>query len=259
MISLNGQLDDRSEPEILKSDSDYPEKSVYTSIRTYGKKPFRLEEHLRRLQESARLEGFELPQTVDQIRMWVLELLAKNHSGEKFIKIIATTKNIVINSRELVHDGEIYKGVRVVTKPVVRDNVKAKYSHVEAQTKAYQEAFEEKAYEALLLNQEKNVITEGSRSNVLWIKDGVLYWCNEALSGITQAEVKKLAEKANIPVKESSLHVDELETIDELFLTQTSKGIVPITSVNEKNIGDGNVGTLTQRLMRAFAELTERL
>lgn len=259
MRSLNGHIDQRSEPEILKTDADYPEVSVYTSIRTYGKKPFRLEDHLLRLQESARLEGFELPQTIDQIRAWVLALLEKCHYGEQFLKIIATPKNIVVHSRELVIDETIYEGVKVVSKPVIRENVKAKSSDVAEQSKAYQEALEKKAYEALLLHTGTNTLTEGTRSNVLWVKNGILHWCDQALSGITQKTVLELAGKLRIPVQQSNLKADEIDDIDELFLTQTSKGIVPITSIDQQTVRDGKVGKLTEQLMKAFHELTENL
>ena len=259
MRSLNGRIDERFEPEILKSDLDYPKKSVYTSVRTYGKKPFRLDDHLLRLQESARLEGFELPHTIEQIRRWVIGLLEKNYSGDQFIKIIATPKNIVINSRELVTDDKIYEGVRVIFRPVIRSNVKSKSSDVSAQTKAYQEALHDKAYEALLLNEENNIITEGSRSNVFWVKHGVLFWCDEALSGITQKTVLELAKKLGLQAQQSRLAVDKIGDIDEMFLTQTSKGIVPVTSLNVLKIGDGNVGPVTRQLMKAFNEITSAL
>lgn len=256
MISFNGQIDSRSEPEILKTDADFPMRSVYTSVRTYEKKPFRLDDHLRRLQESARLDGFELPQTIDQIRIWIAELLEKIHSGEQFIKIIATPQNILINSRVLVFDEKIYEGVRVISQPVKRSNVKAKISAREDLEKAYQAAIDDHAYEALLYDEERNVLTEGSRSNILWIKGGVLHWCNEALSGITQKTVLEVAQQLGIPTQQSVLLFDEIAEVDEIFLTQTSKGIVPVTAFGSMKLRDGSVGPLTKKLMQGFADKT---
>lgn len=277
MISLNGETLDRpdangviiepSEEQVLAELAGYPEQSVYTSVRTYGREPWRLDEHLQRLEASAKLKGLSLPRTIDEIRQWVFELLTleyadeENATGrpERFIKIVATPHDIVINSRKLEIDPKIYDGVTVTIHPLIRPQVKAKSADVSEQTKACEEAQAKGCYEALLLNEEKNVLTEGSRSNVLWIKDGILYWCDEALSGITQGDVLKLAAELGIPTQQAELHVDEIWDLDEMFLTQTSRGIVPVTAIHDAvKIRDGIVGPLTRRLMTAFAVLTRQ-
>lgn len=258
MISLNGVITDQSEDHILTQLSDDPEKSAYTSVRTYRHEPWRLGDHLARLKESAALLGFELPHTIDQIRQWVMDLLQQEHYWERFIKIVATPKDILINSRLLEIDPKIYEGVTVLIRPLVRSSVKAKASNVAELVKAYQEAQDHTCYDALLLNEEKNVITEGSRSNILWVRDGSLYWCDEALSGITQADVLKIAEGLGVPIRKGELPVDQILEIDELFLTQTSRGIVPIVALHDiVKIREGQVGPLTKRLMKAFQELTQ--
>ena len=105
-------------------------------------------------------------------------------------------------------------------------------------------------------------ITEGSRSNVLWVRNGILHWCPFALDGITQRTVLDLAASASIPIQtqriyKGGLPVSELRYIDELFLTQTSRGIIPVTQVNGKEIGEGDVGAVTHALMRTFHDLIE--
>lgn len=256
MISLNGQIDPRTEMEILRQDSDYPQQSVYTSIRTYYQQPFRLQDHLLRLKESARLDGFALPFSLDQISQWVTNLLEQGPKSERFLKILSTPSNILLHSRDLVIDQKVYGGVQVVTKPVTRSNVKAKVSARAALEQAYQEALDTGAYEALLCDTTRDVITEGSRSNILWVKNGALFWCDDALSGITQKVVLELAERNGIHTEHAVLAQRELEQIEELFLTQTSRGIVPIIGVNGTPIHQAEVGPITRKLMHAFAALT---
>lgn len=256
MISLNGHIDARTETDILEQDPDYPQSSVYTSVRTYHLKPFRLEDHLRRLEESARLDGFDLPFSIEVISQWVSDILQQETRGERFLKIISTPSHILVHSRNLVIDEKVYEGVTVVSKPVTRSNVKAKISDRAALDRAYQQALDEGAYEALLHDEGRDVITEGSRSNLFWVNNGILFWCDDALSGITQKVVLEFADQMGIQTKPSALAMGDIAHLEELFLTQTSRGIVPIVAVNGIPINQSQVGPITQRLMQAFEHFT---
>jgi len=257
-FSRNGTAIDFSE-EIYLKDPDYPQKAVYTSLRTYHGKPFALEQHLERLRDSANRLGFRIPHSIDEVRKWIGDIIALSDFEPQFLRITATPQNIFILSRSLEIDQSVYQGVRVSVEPVVRENVKVKAVDTPDTIEAYDHAQHEGFYEALLLNEEKDMITEGSRSNILWIKEGTLYWCNDALSGITQATVLKLAERAGISTRQSTLPLEELADIDEFFLTQTSRGIVPIVAVNSIAIKDGKVGPMTRQLMKAFEEFTRNI
>ena len=255
LFSKNGVMMDNDE-RLLQEDPHYPQQAVYTSVRTYHGKPFCLDQHLNRLQDSASRMGFEIPHSIEMIRIWVLDLIQISTFSPHFLRITATPENIFILSRPLDIDPRVYEGVRVTLEPVVRKDVKIKAVDTPDTIEAYEQAQDEGFYEALLLNEDQEMITEGSRSNILWIKEGTLYWCNQALSGITQAAVLGLAEKLKIPTQQASLPVEDLEHLEEFFLTQTSRGIVPIISVDGLRIGDGKVGPQTRKLMHAFQELT---
>jgi len=257
-FSRNGTIIDFSE-SIYHQDVDYPQKAVYTSIRTYHGRPFGLDQHLIRLKDSAERLGFEIPQSIEQIRVWVEQVVTLSDFEPRFLRITTTPSNVFILSRPLEIDPKIYDGVRVSVEPVIRENVKVKAVDTPDTIEAYEHAREEGFYEALLLNEDKDMLTEGSRSNILWIKGGILHWCDQALSGITQGAVLKLAQDADIPTQQSTLPVEELADVDEFFLTQTSRGIVPITAVNSVAIKDGKVGPITRKLMKAFQELTSHI
>lgn len=261
MLYLDGKKIDSfdSEVDVLSHDARYIQgEAVYTSLRTYGRRPFQLDKHLGRLQESAQIMGYGLCDDIDSIRGWVVKVLASDFKKDQFLKITATPRHTVITWRDLDIKPEIYQGVRVLTQPLVRKNVKVKSNNTKDQKEALKAAEEMGCYEALLLNPESGRITEGAFSNILWLKGGKLFWCDNALSGITQAAVMELAGPLGLPLEQGELDPAELGHLEELFLTQTSKGIVPIVQVDAIQIADGKPGQKTLALMEAFAVLTKK-
>lgn len=260
LVSHNGEIIDSSQATLaINSPGFQSSQAIYTSVRTYNGKPFQLEQHLERLRSSAAEVGFALSQSLETIRGWVLQIIEESSFSPHFLRITATPDDIFIESRPLEIDSIVYEGVSVISVPMTRELVKAKVVGSPGTNRAYQKARSQDSYEALLRNPSTNKLTEGSRSNLLWIKEGVLNWCDEALSGITQAAVLELAAQLKIPTHQSELDYDELGKIEELFLTQTSRGIVPILQVDDVKVSNGKVGETTKQLMQAFEELTQSL
>lgn len=247
-------------------DPYYPETSVYDSIRTYHKKPFRLEQHLQRLKNSAELLDFELPESLECITKKVLQEVEAAEFDPQFLKVIATPKNIFLENRPLIIDDTVYKGVKVISVSLSRDLVKCKRVRNPGLEEAYGQALSQENYEALLCRCEPSAgpsprdphryLTEGTRSNILWFKKGTLFYCDHALSGITQTEVIRLADQLSIRVSQGVLPYDSLKEIDELFLTQTTRGIVPVLMIDQVSIGNGKSGEKTKLLMEHFQSMT---
>lgn len=258
MISLNGTIIDETlrEEDVLRDDEGYPEKAVYTSLRTYEKfreLPFKIEEHLERLKVTAKLEK----EKISQIREWIKALLDRTVYFERFIKVIVTPNNtLILNRLHIESDPYIYDGVKVATVPLARDNVKIKSCVKADLDAAHSEAKQRGLHEALIMDPVTNTLTEGTRSNLLWVKDGVLYWCNRALSGITQAAVLDIAKKLELDTRQAELAIESLGRIQEIMVTNTTNGIVPVTHVDGIPIHEGAVGPLTKVLMQEFAVLT---
>ncbi|MDP3975654.1 MAG: aminotransferase class IV [bacterium] len=248
LFSKNGQ-------RLIQEPRFRPQGMVFSSLRTYKSKPAFLDEHLDRLLESALLIGFDLIYPLDQIRSWVLDLAGQAEYDPQFLRIMASSDgDIFVLSRPLVFDQALYQGVKSITFFGERKNVKAKLYNPPVIEKARQAAERAGVYEALLINRRRE-ITEGAWSNIFWAKDGILHWCDDALSGITQSHVLQLAEREGIKTCEAVLPLAQLSFIDELFLTQTSKGIVPIIQVDRQIVADGKPGVITQKLMKAFQDL----
>lgn len=111
--------------------------------------------------------------------------------------------------------------------------------------------------EAILLDHE-GYLAEGSGENIFLVKDGVLLTpaLGNILPGITRATTLAIAQNLGIPTVERKILPEELFAADEAFLTGTAAEITPIGTVDERPIGNGNMGPITQKLKEIFHEAT---
>ena len=117
------------------------------------------------------------------------------------------------------------------------------------------EAYERKAKYAVLLDSHGNV-TEGRGWNIFGLEKGRLVSPDEGvLPGITRKTVIELAGQLNIDARLEKMTVTDLKVADEVFLTSTAGGIVPVRSIDGKIIGEGEAGPVTQRLTTMYWEL----
>ncbi len=119
------------------------------------------------------------------------------------------------------------------------------------------EAYEKDARYAVLLDDKENV-TEGRGWNIFALREGRLISPDEGvLEGITRRTVVELADRLNIEARLATLPVDDLLGAEEIFLTSTAGGIVPVRSIDGDDVGDGGPGPVTQRLTEMYWELHE--
>jgi branched-chain amino acid aminotransferase len=99
-------------------------------------------------------------------------------------------------------------------------------------------------------------ITEGTAYNVFIVKDGVIRTAGDSslLQGISRGSVVEVAERLGIPVVTEELQPYDLYTADEAFLTNTPICVLPMTKVDNREIGDGKPGPITQQLLAAWSE-----
>ena len=106
------------------------------------------------------------------------------------------------------------------------------------------------AYEAILVD-ENNLVTEASSASVFAVKNGIIRTAPTTaniLPGVTREITLEIAQQEKMDVQERSLNLEELLGADEVFLTVTSQGVLPITTINNQTIGDGRPGTVTTQL-----------
>ena len=220
---------------------------VFETMRTYDGKTFKLDEHLERLEKSAEIIDLKLPCSISKIREYILKTLELCDFDPVRIKVVIANGDVLVKCEKLEIDESIYDGVSVETVPLERNNPKAKsLDYLESYT-AHYEAEKSGSFDALLINSE-GLVTEGSFSNLFWIKDGGLFTTDKnILNGVTRQTVLDISDCGF-----GEITVDELKKADEVFLTQTTREIIPIIQIDGEKIGNGEVGEKTRELMKKF-------
>ncbi|MEN9344479.1 MAG: hypothetical protein RLZZ453_1266 [Chlamydiota bacterium] len=241
--------------------------AVFDYLRTYKGKPFHLDEHLERLRYSAEQLGLNLPEDLPSCKQKILETLEKNNFAESSIKILITAGTspdqliptsqskllILVYPLTSPSQQDYTQGIATVTTHLPRSCPKSKTTHYVPGLLSLKK--HPHAKEALHLNS-RGQILEGSTSNFFAFKNGTLYTTDsdDILLGITREVVCNISP---YPLSKTPIHYDEIDSIDEAFITSSSREIMPVTSIDGKPIGKGVPGALTQHLMQLFFAYTE--
>ena len=278
-IWLDGELVDESAAKISVFDHGvlYGD-GVFEGIRFYNRRVFRLEEHIRRLFDSARAIVLEIPWTPEEVCRFVVETVAANGLDDGYIRLVVTrgtgslglspylckrASMFIIASTISLYPAEHYEnGLSVITCATRRPAPAALMPQVKSlnylnNVMAKVEAIQAGALEAVMLN-EQGYVAECTGDNVFILRDGVLYTpqvSDGALDGITRQVILELADQLGIPKVERSLTRYDLFVADEFFLTGTAAEVIPVISLDRRVIGGGTPGPLTKRFIAAFKEL----
>ena len=256
--------------------------SVYEGVRAYktekGTAIFRLFEHTKRLLNSAKIFQMNVPYDMDTLMKAQKQVIRENHLESGYIRPIiwvgsealgVSAKNNTIHTAiaawpwgaYLGEDG-ISKGIRVKISSFSRHHVNV--SLVRAKASGYyinsilanQEATTCGYDEALLLDTE-GFVSEGSGENVFIVKNGKLYTPDLAscLDGITRDSVITLANDLGIEVIQKRITRDEVYCADEAFFSGTAAEITPIREVDNRQIGIGSRGPVTEKIQSLFFDV----
>jgi branched-chain amino acid aminotransferase len=255
---------------------------VFEGVRAYetpeGTAIFRLQEHTQRLFNSAKIFRMEIPfdqQTImdaqrevvraNALKSCYLRPLVWIGSEKMGISPTGNTINVAIAAwpwgAYLGEDG-LKRGIRVKTSSFTRHHVNV--SMVRAKASGYyvnsilanQEALTDGYDEALLLDTE-GYVSEGAGENVFIVKAGKIYTPDLAscLDGITRDSVLTMAKDLGIEVKEKRITRDEMYCCDEAFFTGTAAEITPIRELDNRTIGTGSRGPITEKLQSLFFDV----
>lgn len=245
--------------------------AVFELLRTYGGRPFFLEAHIERLEGSARHIGLHFPWTHAELADIVRRTLARNRFAEANIRIVATggpsddfatpqgkPRLLVLVSPVPHLPAEWYaEGVKVITHVAERPITGAKSINYIPATMAMQRARAAGAVEALYVTRDGRV-QEGTTSNVFaFTAEGLVTPGREILQGITRRVTLDMA-APRFPTTIRDLSVEDLYGAEEVFITGTNKGLVPVVRVDDRVVGDGRPGPRTRELMAALKERTGR-
>ena len=283
-IYVNGRITGESEAVIPVLDHGFLYgEGVYEVMRTYGRAPFLYGRHMARMRRSGAMIDLEVPFTDeyllaeirktadrfyqdqgpegDGLEMYVRVLLTRGVGAITYdVRSCPAPTVVIIVKAQVDPPPEAYvEGVKVILVPVVRNhpssiNPLIKSNNLLNNALAWQQAKRQDGFEAIMRNF-RGEISECSQSNLFVVKDGrVATPPLEAglLAGITREFVLECAASVNVPTREATLHDKDLFGADELFLTSTTREIVPIVQVDDRKVGAGRPGPVTGKLLAEF-------
>jgi len=253
--------------------------ALFETMRAHAGRVFRVESHLDRLRRSAAtilrpIERAELPSRVD-----FLELLDRNGLQDARVRLTVSAGSMLEEAEaerakltvcataaplSPLPEHLYHKGVQVAVCNYRQSPSDPIAGH---KTTSYlprllglREARRWHCLEAIWFTTE-NRLAEGSISNVFLVRQGALLTPGldtPVLPGIARGVVLELAERASIPAREEALTIDDLLDAEEVFLTNVIMQVLPVVRVERKDIGDGQPGPVTRRLLTLYRDLVQK-
>jgi branched-chain amino acid aminotransferase len=248
---------------------------VFEGIRAYNGRIFKLDEHVRRLFDSARAIMLAPPNSFEEVKDIVLSTCARNNITDGYIRLVVTRgvgdlgldpqkcprpSLFCIASGISLYPEEMYEtGIPVVTARQRRNNATILDPQVKSMNYlnnilAKIEANQAGVQEAIML-AENGVVAECTADNIFIVKDGVVItppiYCG-ALDGVTRRTVIELAEMDGLYVVEKEFTLYNVYNADECFLTGTGAECIPVSRADGRVIGGGTAGPLTKRILALY-------
>jgi D-alanine transaminase len=270
-VYLNGKFLAASEACISPLDRGFIfGDGIYEVIPVYNGHLFRLEEHLHRLDNS--LDSVAMPNTLSHADWQALleELVSRNGGGNQSVYLQVTrgvaprdhafpegvipTIFVMSNPLKPVPEEVYTNGVSAIT----LDDIRWQYCHIKATALLpnillRQQALDAGAVEAILIRDDE--ITEGAASNLFIVRDGTVITPPKGallLPGITRDLILELAHDNAIPCEETAISVDALHGADEIWLSSSTKEILPVTQLDGHPVGDGRPGEQWRRMIAIY-------
>jgi branched-chain amino acid aminotransferase len=286
LVYINGALLPRDEAKISVFDAAVMLGDTVTeSTRTFGHRPFKLDQHIRRLYQSLKITRIDPGMTADEMHALSLRVLAANqhllgpdddcwlvHNISRGLSVAGADPTvqrspatiIIFTSPMILTDwaGFYIEGCHAVT-PMsraipaqaldarIKNRSRMAYTLAEIEVKLV-----DPRAQGILLDIDGN-IAENKGGNFFIVADGVLKTptTRNALAGVSRATVLELAAQLGIPARETDIQPYDVYTADEAFFTSTPYCIMPATQFNGLPVGDGKVGAVTKRLLAGWSEL----
>jgi len=257
---------------------------VFEGIRAYntqqGPAIFRLREHTRRFFDSAKILNMTLPYSRETIDQACIDAVRENGLESGYIRPMAflgsegmglRADNLKVHVIVAAWDWGSYlgadnmaHGIRIKTSSLSRHHVNVSMCRAKANGHyinsmlALQEAVACGYDEALLLDVD-GFVAEGSGENFFIIRDGVIYTpeLTSALAGVTRNAVVHIAEDLGYELREKRITRDEVYTCDEAFFTGTAAEVTPVRELDDRVIGNGTRGPLTEHIQKTFFDQVE--
>lgn len=274
LVYVNGELVPRGRAVISVFDSGLNfADGVFEGVRVYGGRVFHLEQHVKRLYESANAFEIEIPLGAAELTAAILDWLRANRvqddfhlrpivtRGERFPprldpRFCSGSANVIFVGGPISPAN--MKGLRVIVSAVRQipsDSIDARIKSLNYGNNllARLEARRRGVDDALMLDA-SGYLAEASAANLFLVKDGELLtpWPKACLAGITRRLVMDLARERGLQVVERDLSTTEALNADEVFLTGTGTELTPVVEVDGRRIGTGAAGPVTRELYESY-------
>jgi branched-chain amino acid aminotransferase len=228
--------------EFFDNSMVYEGDSIYEVLRMVGGSPVFFKDHMERLSASVRFQQQKSLASVSDLRKDIIRLTRSDRKKEANLKIVFNSNNgkenyLVYYIEHLYPSEEQYrKGVKGILFSAVRKNPESKVINHKLRSDIYHRLILDGGYEALLVN-DKNMITEGSRSNIFFIKGDSLTTAPDdiILNGITRKHILEICIENNIKVLLSCVNAENISEYDAVFMTGTSPMVLPFYCIDDKH------------------------
>ena len=284
IVNVNGTISDARSAVVSVFDHGFLfGEGVYETLRTYNHIPFLLDRHLRRLRASAEGIGLSVPLTDLDFGKRIHDTMATaNISDESYIRLVVTrgvgelsydpgtcphpTIVMIVKPHAETSADVLNRGIGIVVSSVLRNHPKSvnpriKSNNLLNNALAMQDALRAGAEEALMRNH-RGEISECAQSNFFLVRQGEAITPSlEAglLEGITRNFLFDVGKTIGVPVRDAILRDSDLETADEMFITSTTREILPVTSIDHRLVGAGTPGPVTRALAEAYRRRANEL
>lgn len=264
--AINGEILPVSEAKIGINDIGLLRSyAVFDYMRTYNGKPFGFQDYMERFRSSAASLRLPANYSNDEIHKLIVELVTKSELKDAGIRLLLTggystdsislrQPNFIIVIEKLPQYPESYynEGVKLITYEYQRQTAGSKTTDYVNAIKL--EPLKKEAGAFDLLYHDKGLVLEVARNNIFFFFNGKLVTPKDnILLGVTRKYVIKIAQQY-FEVEQRNVTMEEMWQADEVFLTGTSKKIIPVVNIDDNMFSNGKPGKLTKQLMDNFDE-----
>lgn len=260
-LMINGEIEKVSDSDIFERIDSPP---IYEVIRVMDGVPLFLDDHIDRMRESGKIVDFDISRKDKDIREDIFELIDRNNIKDLNVKLLAANieggQVFVVYFIDSFYPPKDYyeDGIHTILFDHERPNPNAKVLLTDFKENISRKLDEEEAFEALLVNKE-NKISEGSRSNMFFVKADKVYTApaGDVLMGITRKYIMKSCKDNNIDIVEENFDVEELSNIDGAFMSGTSVDVLPISSIGDLKINSTR-NSIVKKLYNGYKDYVKK-
>lgn len=257
---------------------------VYEGIRAYksenGSAIFRLDDHMQRLHNSAKLLQMDMPYSKEELKQAAIKAIKDNKLSSAYIRPMCFygSEGMGLRADKLqthvmiacwewgayLGDDGITKGIRIMTSTFRRIHINSSFTQAKANGHyvnsmlALREAQQAGFDEAMMLDH-SGYLAEGSGENFFMVKDGIVYTPRPTciLAGLTRDTVMTLCRDQGYRVVECDITRDQAYLADELFFTGTAAEVTPIREFDRRVIADGTPGPVTKQIQQHYFDVVQ--